>query len=105
MGNGQSSSADSTLGIPNPITIEEKDWEKQDPPFNKFTSVRIIQRSDAPEDTELYDFFINVDNGYLKNFIKDKPSAAKTMRQRFSVGMTLVALSLLHQDQIAKESN
>lgn len=103
-GSGQDSSTESTLGIPKPFSVEEKDWDKQDPPFNKFTAVRIIQRSDAPEGSDLYDFYINVDNGYLKNFIKDRPPAAKTMRQRFSIGMTLIALSLLHQDQIGRKA-
>ena len=102
-GSGHGSSTDSMLDVPNPIPVEEKGWDEQDPPFTKFTSVRIVQRHDAPEGAELYDFYINVDNCYLKNFMKDRPSAAKTMRQRFTVGMTLVALSLLHQDNIAKD--
>ncbi len=99
---GQGSSTESTLDIPNTVRVHEKDWEKQDPPFNKFTSVRIIQRNDAPENAELYDFYINVDNGSLNTFIKEKPSAANMMRERFSLVMMFVALSLLHQDQIAK---
>ena len=101
---GQDSSSESTFGIPIPIIVEEKDWDKQNPPFTKFTAVRIIQRSDAPDDSELFDFDINIDNGYLKGFIKDKPSASKTMKQRFSVGMTLVSLSLLHHEQLAKKA-
>lgn len=102
--NGQNSSTDSTLDIPKPKLIEEKDWPNQDPAFDKFTAVQIKRNPDAPEGTELYDFLINIDNGYLNNFIKDKPSAATMMQQRFSVGMTLVALSLLHQDQINKST-
>lgn len=105
-GRGQGSSKDSTLDFPNPIQIERQDWEKYDPHFDKLTSARIIQRPSENEGKEEYDFYINVDNCYLTNFTKEKPSEAKEIRERFVVGMTLLTWSLIHHNQInVRKSN
>lgn len=99
-GRGQGSSKDSTLDFPNPEQVLRQDWEKHTPHFDKFTSARIKQRPSENEGKEEYDFFINVDNCYLTNFTKEKPSEAKEMRKRFVVGMTLLTWSLIHHNQI-----
>lgn len=97
-------SKDSSLGIPEPVPVEEKDWGKYDPPFNKFTAVKIRRHPDAKENEERYDYYVNVSNGYLVGLIKERPKKSAAMRKQFSIGMTLVALSLLHQDQLRRKA-
>ncbi len=98
-GGAGSESKDSFLGIPEPVPVEEKDWENQDPPFTKFTAVRIKRHPDAKDDEEIYDYFVNHGNVYLGSQIKDKPRYAARMKKRFSIGMVIVALAILHQEQ------
>ena len=96
-------SKDSYLGIPEPNLVEERDWDRYDPAFNKFTAVRIKRHPDAQDNEERYDYYVNIGNGYLGRFIKEKPKMATVMKRRFSIGMTLVALAVLHQDQMNKQ--
>lgn len=97
-------SKDSLLGIPNPIPVEHKDWENQDPPFNKFTALKIVRHPEAKEDEDRFDYYVNMSNGYLTGLISENPKQAAVMKKRFSIGMTLVALSLLHQEQLRRKA-
>lgn len=96
---------DSFLAIPEPILVEEKDWINHDPLFNKFTAVRIKRHPEAREDEERYDFYVNMGNGYLVSMIKENPKKAREMRRRFAIGMTLLSLSLLHQEQMRAKTD
>lgn len=102
-GKGQDQTQDSSLGIPEPIPVYEKDWCNHDPAFDKFTAIRIKRPPDAREDEDRYDYFINIDNVHLQTYLKAKPKLAPGMKLRFSVGMTLVALAILHQDQLRRK--
>ena len=98
-GKGQDRKQDSRLNIPNPIPIYEKDWAAQEPVFNKYTAVRIKRPPDAQENEGRYDYFINMDNVHLQTYLRDRPKLAQGMKLRFSVGMTLVALAMIHQER------
>lgn len=102
-GKGQDRTQDSFLDIPEPITVYEKDWSAHDPPFDKFTAIRIKRPPDAQDNENRYDYFINMDNVYLQTYLKTKPKLAPGMKLRFSVGMTLVALAVLHQEQLRRK--
>lgn len=101
---GNDKAQDSHVDIPEPNEVYEKDWAKQEPNFDKFTVMRIIEPPDVADDEMRYDYFINMDNIYLQSFLKARPTHAPGMKLRYSVGMTLVALSLLHQEQLMKNS-
>src|SRR5262249_16913645 len=90
---GSGEGKDSHLDIPRPIPVHEKDWGKHDPNFDKFTAMRIKRPPDAKEGDGRYDYFINMDNVYLQSFLKPKPKQAAILELRYSVAMTLVALS------------
>lgn len=76
-------------------------WSDQDPPFDKYTALRI--RASAQEGTndqqeDLYDFFVNMDNIYLKTELKVAAGdEVELTRARFKYGMVLVGLALLYQ--------
>lgn len=98
-GKGQDRTQDSHLNIPNPIHVYEKDWGAQEPAFDKYTAVRIKRPPDAQENETRYDYFINMDNIHLQTYLRDRPKLAQGMKLRFSVGMTLVALAVIHQER------
>ena len=97
---GKGLTQDSHLDIPRPIHVYEKDWAKCEPEFDKFTAMRIKKAPDVKAGESRYDYFINIDNVYLQTFLKARPKQADGMRLRYSVGMTLVVLALLHQEQL-----
>ncbi len=103
-GKGQSESSDSHLGLPQPIPVTEADWDKQDPPFDRFTAVRVLRSPDATDDEDAWDYYINVDNVHLQNEIRQRTKYAASLKTRFSVAMTLVALALLHDHKSSPTS-
>jgi hypothetical protein len=103
---GQDQTSDGGLDIPQPSPVYEKDWKSKEPEFDKFTCMRIKRSPDAKEGEDRYDYFINMDNVHLQTYLKAKPKDAGGMKIRFTVGMTLIALAILHQEQLRKkESN
>lgn len=103
-GSGSEQSSDSYLDIPDPHPVYEKDWKIHEPEFDRLTAIRIKDHPETKDGEERYDFFINMDNVYLQTYMKAKPKEAASLKLRFSVGMTLVALAILHQDQQLKKT-
>ncbi|MFN3961118.1 MAG: hypothetical protein ACK4NP_14590 [Parvularculaceae bacterium] len=102
-GEGSNQFEDSNLDIPLPREITESMWDKQDPPFDRFTALRVMRKPDAPEGTDSWDYLVNIDNVHLQNEMKSRPKHAETLKLRFSVALTLVALSMLHQNNTARK--
>lgn len=101
---GTGQTRDGYLDIPKTTPVYEKDWKSKEPEFDKFTAMRIKRQPDAMENEEQYDYFINMDNVHLHTYLKAKPKDAPGMKLRFTVGMTLVALAMLHQEQLRKRN-
>lgn len=76
-------------------------WSHQDPPFDKHTALRIrasVQEGSGEQAEDVYDFFVNMDNLYLKTELKIAgPAEIELTNARFKYGMVLVGLALLHQ--------
>lgn len=95
-------------GIALPIINEiyEKDWEKQTPAFDKYTALRIKHTGDDSAQNgdakPIYDFYVNMDNLYLKTEIKPAHCEANLLRARFTYGMVLLGLALVQQDEFEK---
>jgi hypothetical protein len=100
---GSGQTRDSYLDVPTPIWVHERDWKTKEPHYDKFTCMRIIRSPEAKANEEKYDYYINMDNVHLLTYLKAKPKTASGMRKRFEVGMTLVALALLHQEQMRRK--
>lgn len=100
---GKDKPNDSQLNVPNPQEIREPAWPNQDPPFDRFTAMRIKRQPGSPDDSQVYDYFINMDNVFLVQAVKAQPKRAQEYRDRFKFGMTLIALALLRHDLEAKK--
>jgi len=78
------------LNVPNPIPIYQAEWEKFG--FNGHSAMRV---NFTPEHG--YDFYINMDNVYLKSEMKVKSDTQPTiMEERYKISLVLVGLSLIN---------
>lgn len=80
------------LALPPIIPVTQDEWGKYE--FDEFTAVR-IKLGDSSGGVELYDFYVNVDNRYLKVTQKETRSDAQLLEKQFIYGMVLVGLALL----------
>jgi hypothetical protein len=101
---GEDRDRPSGIKLPNVILVEEKDWENQSPPFDKLTALRIRNAGSSEEGEEdssssiVYDFYINMDNVYLKSELKSAKTESELVRAQFKYGMVLLGLAMLQQD-------
>lgn len=94
---GDDYDAPSGLDIPEPQRIREAKWETQDPPFDKFTALR-VKHVGAGVGVDSYDFKVNVDNIYLRSEQKRSKESAEVLESRFTVALVLIALGLLQDE-------
>lgn len=83
-----------------------KGWEDMSPPFDKFSAMRVIHAGSSNgdgDDRDIYDFFVNVDNIYLKSEMKPKNQDSEVVSARFVYGMVLLGLALLQEEKQAEE--
>ena len=97
----------SGLNLPNVIEVPVGMWQTYTPPFDERTALRIrhtgdSEVTDTKEGSEIYDFFVNIDNIHLKGFLKDNTNlsgvGAKLVRAQFKYGLVLLGLALIRQD-------
>lgn len=97
------------ITLPKIVEVSEGDWPKHQ--FDKFTSLKIKDAGDAEqngasqENVTRYDFFVNVDNIYLKTEQKSPRADERLLKARFMYGMVLVGLGLLQQDIADRSKN
>jgi len=97
----------SGIQLPEPILVYEKDF----PTYGFTANTALMVKHDLEEDTaeqerDTYRFYINMDNVHLNRYLKYevRPGDSEgAMRQRFQLGLLMVGLALLHQDNIAKK--
>jgi hypothetical protein len=95
------------ITLPNIKQVYEADWDKYR--FDKYTSLRIkdagIQESNGASDEKpaVYDFYVNMDNLYLRSEVKPAGADAELLRNRFIYGNVLLGLALLHQEELDKK--
>jgi hypothetical protein len=108
----------SGISLPNIVEVEEAKWNDHDPPFDKYTALRIMI-TDAPseptqghngetETHDVYDFLINMDNLFMKSELKPTSEEVEILKARWKYGLVLVGLALLHdeiQSKKAKKEN
>lgn len=91
------------IALPNIKRVTEAEWESQRPPFDKYTALRIKHAGvegteDGTAGTDVYDFFVNVDNLYLKTELKAGSAPQEILRARFIYGLVLFGLGLIQDD-------
>jgi hypothetical protein len=96
---GNGANEKGNLAFPNVVEVSEEKWERY-----KFSELSALGVIDNGEDG--YDFFINIDNLYLKTeqkFSKDDKSVI--LKNQFMYGMTLVGLALINNHKTRSNSN
>jgi hypothetical protein len=100
---GKDAQNDARLAVPNPIEVWEKGWADRDPPFDKFTAMRIKRPPDADEGSAVFDYFINMNNVFIDQAAKERPRRVREIRNRYKFGMTLLTLALIRHDLEARK--
>ncbi|MFZ5993573.1 MAG: hypothetical protein ACOYU4_01100 [Thermodesulfobacteriota bacterium] len=107
--NGDEREIPSGIALPQVTEVHEPEWDSKRPPFDKYTALRIINagsagdKDDGAEDHDVYDFFINMDNQYLKHEVKTGKHQPDIARARFKYGMVLIGLALLREEIDSKK--
>lgn len=90
--------------LPNIIPVYEQEWDQKDPPFDQYTALRIIHAGTSDEDEEngngqnVYDFYVNMDNAFLKHELKRGKQEIELAKAQFKYGLVLLGLGVLHED-------
>lgn len=110
-GEGQDREAQTGIKLPEITRVYEesrnghKRWDDMKPtPFDKYSALRVKHFGQEEDDgdsestqKEVYDFFINMDNLYLRTEEKQSRIDAQLLEARFETGMVLIGLGLLHE--------
>ena len=82
------------LSLPNIIKVRENEWALHDFDAESGLVVKSIE-SEGRESHLSYDFYVNVDNKYLKSEQKSSKVDARLLELRFVYGLVLFAISIL----------
>jgi hypothetical protein len=81
-------------------------WTDHTPPFDKYTALQIKNAGeDGAENGDaksVFDFYVNMDNLYLKTEIKPAHRDPEVTRARFTYGLVLLGLALVQEHEAAK---
>lgn len=92
-GKGKDRKKPSGLMLPNIVPVTKDDWDEYG--FDRETALMV---KDSGEDG--YDFYVNMDNLYLNNEIKNRPKTDPTiLKSQYEYGMVLLSLSLLNSPE------
>lgn len=90
-----------SLNLPKVTPVTESDWAAYG-----FTEESALRVNSAPTDQDdkdgrrsiVYDFFINIDNKYLRHEQKQNPQDTELIEKQFTYGMVIVGLALLRKE-------
>ena len=94
------------LALPNTIDVREEDWENRG--FDKYSALQVIQLPpDDDEDGDRYDYYINMDNVYLKSELNANRQRDRMLSDRWRYGVVLIGMALLQSsdDKVQEESD
>jgi hypothetical protein len=104
----------SGISLPNIIEVHESEWDQKNPPFDKYTALRIRISSEESEPAngqngeaepqDVYDFQVNMDNVFFKSELKASTEELEVLKARWKFGLVLVGLALLHDDVQSKNN-
>ncbi len=98
---GKKREVSTALALPDIKKVKEEEWDTYG--FNKFSALDVTRNSE-----NTYDYYINVDNLYLKNELKNKKDKQEITNARFIYGMFLLGLSVINyyeKEKIDQEEN
>ncbi|MFV2043986.1 MAG: hypothetical protein ACC700_12230 [Anaerolineales bacterium] len=84
-------------------TEDQKGWEDMDPHFDQYSALRIIRNGSGDDEDSngktVHDFFVNMDNLYLKHDLKGTAGDPELTRLRFANGLVLTGLAMLQYNR------
>ncbi|MGA2285019.1 MAG: hypothetical protein ABSG55_01950, partial [Dehalococcoidia bacterium] len=98
-GDGKVEKRPSGIALPKVVEVTENEWPTRG--MDAYSALRIVNAGLEESDEEgraqasIYDFFVNVDNIFLKTEEKASPNKADVLSARFKFGMILVGLGVL----------
>ena len=99
---GKDRESSSALALPNILPVYEAEWARQDPIFDQYTALRIkrsVEGEDGGDETEVFDFYINMDNSYFKHELKYNKGSDELLTAQWKYGLVLIGLGLLQEDK------
>lgn len=93
---GEDRQVPSSIALPPIHDIHESDWENQDPPFDKYAAMRVIT-DENPKGQDVHEFYVNMDNIYLKTELKSASQEPELTKARWRFGLVLLGLAVLNQ--------
>jgi hypothetical protein len=93
----------STLALPEITPVHEPEWDKHG--FNEFSALAARHAGETESGADIYDFFINVDNRFLRLAEKESGEDPKLLEARFTYAMVLLGLSILRPPTKLTEEN
>ncbi len=107
----------SGIQLPNIIKVSRnpehnhKTWDEMSPPFDEYSALRIKHAAsyEADEETgqeskDIYDFYVNVDNFYLKHELKSGGVDADVLNAKYVYAQVLLGLSVINYDNQNNEA-
>jgi len=92
------------IAMPKIIKVRQNEWGSESPPFDQFTALRAVHAGSAEtgdqgaEEAAIYDFYVNVDNAYLRTEQKRSSTEANILEARFVYGLVLIGLGVMQVD-------
>jgi hypothetical protein len=96
----------STLQLPNIVEVRANEYYQHDG-FNELTALKVKNAgsaNDARDAADVYDFYVNVDNKYLRTVQKESKSDPILLKAKFVYGMVLVGLAMLQDDLVSQKA-
>jgi hypothetical protein len=90
------------IKLPNIREVYEPEWDSYS--FDKYTALQIKHAEhfegdgNGKEAQDIYDFFVNMDNVYLKSELKAPSKDIQITRAQFKTGMVLLGLAVLQEE-------
>lgn len=87
-----------SLALPNIIPVEEAEWAQRG--MTEKSALHIVHAGDEAdgEGVRLYDFYVNVDNKYLRAAQKASKSDPKLLKAQFEYALVLIGMALLQDE-------
>jgi hypothetical protein len=92
----------SFLALPEIIDVTEENWGPHG--FNEESALK-IKATGLSSESDIYDFFVNVDNKYLRIAQKESNSQPRLLEKQFAYGLVLVGMAILQDYQQRSRRN
>ena len=103
-GDDPAKETDQGLSVPIPTLVYEPDWSLHN--FDKYSALKVEYYPETDEKgVDSYEYFLNMDNIYLKTELKGTKEDMEIVKSRWQFGMILVGIALLNQANQKPESD